>query len=605
MERYEVPFTLRSMPGEGISIEVGSALPYLEDRLRALIGKDVATIELSSWFNTLQSTALALTSSVQCVGMRAPVPFEKIYQPTRILWHKLRRVISRSDPVSEANEEELYEISEVTSISSQDMALIRESAIIYAGPGYGKTTILHSLYRSALHDEHYLPMLITLRRPTAVCDLERLVSLGNLIRKKSKHNGMLLLVDGYDELSVPDRTRVSEALLRYQSLNVGRYILTCRSNYQVHNLNASHVTLEGFSLTNKVSFVGAFLSAYGSDLAPATVVEEFESRGLSEFLAHPLLLALACIVRTRPQAAQPRSAIRLLDRALEVLRFQWDESKGISRQRITPMDGYDHIQLLKRLAYMSLMPHIPRAAAEETTVGCLRSLGYEHVDPEKALLEIAQFYGILVPSDDGWEFAHRSIQDFLAAQYWVATGEFSKVQKFTWNSRTAYATCMLHDATSVLREALFSPDAIGVVHEVLSNEPRFDANSLLDPVFANLASFGRGSLTFRTNGRVAGTLDNRILRGANSLLLISIIKSCCEEERALSDVIIGSCLLQLAHRRETCDVVTYAKLLDRYQDEETRFIVRGEGAVSLRAVSPHLTREARFRDRGFSPSLSF
>ena len=77
------------------------------------------------------------------------------------------------------------------------------------------------------------------------------------------------------------------------------------------------------------------------------------------------------------------------------------------------------------------------------------------VNPDLVLQETAQFYGILVPSGDGWEFVHRTIQDYLAAQHWVDSGGFSTRGSYEWDTRTAYAGFrILGDATRVLEGAL-------------------------------------------------------------------------------------------------------------------------------------------------------
>ena len=73
-------------------------------------------------------------------------------------------------------------------------------------------------------------------------------------------------------------------------------------------------------------------------------------------------------------------------------------------------------------------------------------------------METARFYGILVPCEGGWEFVHRTLHDFLAAQYWVETGEFARVTSYEWNARTAYAACRMHDSTRILEAALASKD---------------------------------------------------------------------------------------------------------------------------------------------------
>ena len=163
----------------------------------------------------------------------------------------------------------------------------------------------------------------------------------------------------YDELSLKDRRRVSEALLKYQALDIGRFFLSCREYYQVFQLAAREVRIDGFTLEDKYRFVRAFLSAYQSKLDPKEVVDDFESRGFSEFLSHPLLLALACILKTSRASVQSESATRLLERALDVLCYRWDEQKGLDRHAVTPLDGKDRIQVLKRIAYVAKSAHVP------------------------------------------------------------------------------------------------------------------------------------------------------------------------------------------------------------------------------------------------------
>lgn len=69
----------------GITISLGDSLPYLEQRFLKLFGQDAETMELKEWFRRLQTTALIQAASVQCLGMRDPVPFLDIYQPTRLI----------------------------------------------------------------------------------------------------------------------------------------------------------------------------------------------------------------------------------------------------------------------------------------------------------------------------------------------------------------------------------------------------------------------------------------------------------------------------------------------------------------------------------------
>src|SRR6266704_2316948 len=72
------------MGDAGVSVNLGDCLPYLEQRFREMIGKDPASLEAAVWFGNLQKTAMVQATNVYCVGMHRPLPFESIYQPTRL-----------------------------------------------------------------------------------------------------------------------------------------------------------------------------------------------------------------------------------------------------------------------------------------------------------------------------------------------------------------------------------------------------------------------------------------------------------------------------------------------------------------------------------------
>ena len=301
------------------------ALEYAEQKFLKLFGKDYESVELASWFRNLQGTALTQTATVNCLGMRSPLPFDSIYQPTRLLVTPDKSELSAIDSTFAWTDRVTRSILRgrtfgEKSITIDDFLQRDEDALLFGGPGWGKTTFLHYVFRSKAHDENVLPVLISLRRPSAVDDLERYVAVCSRIQKKQHRACTLLLVDGYDEVNLEQRRRVSEALLRFQALRAGKFYLTCREYYQVAQLAAPEVRLEAFKREDQVRFVDAFLSAFSVIRdEPEAVVRQLEERGFTEFLSHPLLLTLACIVRTSSTSTQPRSALRLLERALEVL----------------------------------------------------------------------------------------------------------------------------------------------------------------------------------------------------------------------------------------------------------------------------------------------
>ncbi len=77
----------------GVSVPSGDCLPYLELKFKEMIGKDPESLEAAAWLSGLQKTAMIQARHVYCVGMHSPLPFETIYQPTRL------RIAGASDGV--------------------------------------------------------------------------------------------------------------------------------------------------------------------------------------------------------------------------------------------------------------------------------------------------------------------------------------------------------------------------------------------------------------------------------------------------------------------------------------------------------------------------
>jgi hypothetical protein len=114
-------------------------------------------------------------------------------------------------------------------------------------------------------------------------------------------------------------------------------------------------------------------------------------------------MSLACIVRTSSTSLQPRSALRLLERALDVLCLQWGgEHRHVDTKSTTQLHGSERVRLLKHIAYRTSAPFVPQQKAEEITKRQLMRLGWEKVEPRTA-----------TPSESGdslkWESPQGSI----------------------------------------------------------------------------------------------------------------------------------------------------------------------------------------------------
>jgi hypothetical protein len=86
--------------GDGISFDLGSAVPYIIDRTMAVFGKDVASAEWKVNIERIVRLSVEQASTVQCVGMARPIPIADIYQTTRVLAPALALSKSRQQAAS-------------------------------------------------------------------------------------------------------------------------------------------------------------------------------------------------------------------------------------------------------------------------------------------------------------------------------------------------------------------------------------------------------------------------------------------------------------------------------------------------------------------------
>jgi hypothetical protein len=584
-----IPGRIRCMGGLSIKLDLGTALPLLEEKAKRLFGKDFASQEAASWIAGLQNTALTQSSSVQCVGMHKPVPFDDIYQPTTLV------IKGTAQPQQETYAYQDHVARSIVAshaLSSRRVNIERflaspDDAIVFAGPGWGKTTFLRYLYRRHVGLSNVFPVLVSLRRPTAVDDLTRFVETVDKIAKKHNQQSLLLLVDGYDEIGLAQQRLVSEALLRFQGFKLGKFYLSCREYYDVMNLSVPEVRISGFTLDEKYKFVAAFLKAFESKLDAKQVVDELEERRFGDFLAHPLLLALACIVRTSPSSVQPRSALRLLERAIEVLSERWDAGKGLIRETVTPLDGRDRIQLLKRLAYTASSGSLTKSRAETTAQAQIDLMDVGKVDARKALLETARFYGIFVPTDDGWEFVHRTVHDYLAASYWVETGGFATAKRHDWNARTAYAACLTQDATAVFIAALRAPDGLPAAAEMLNNGAPLSPKEVAPALRLYFSQPGRMTVHSDPGSTIfTVSLSSDFICGAGTRVLDRLVDECAKNRTTVGDALVAYCLLELKDRGLKLEYMTYEALRTGYRRDDFVFQVPGAGNVSIAEMNP-------------------
>lgn len=545
---------------EGISIDLGSTLPYLEDRFLSLIGRDAESRGARDLIEKHLRLAVRDAAFVQVVGMDRPVSIFDIYQPTR-----LRRRGKHGE----------VEINFSTILEE------REDAVIFGGPGSGKTILTHYIFGQLSRSKDYLPLLFTLRWPGASRDLAVVVEhlqAQRITRAKDAH--VVLLVDGYDEIATDERRRVAQTLREFAALGLGNFYLTSRSFYDVIDIVAPRAEIAPFSRGDAESFIEAFANAYGLKTDAVTLLEELDTHGFSGFAAHPLMLALVCILKSGPMPSLPRTAIGLIRRAIDTLTFRWDEAKGVYRESRLALDGEDRIRCMMRVAFGMRGLIEPEQVVLDLAADYLRLL-QKNLNPRVILMEIAQWYGMLVPtSEEQWTFVHRTIHDFLAARHWVEIGKFTPQSAAReWNARAAYAACLVPDASKHIALALTMSADIGPFVECLHNGAVFDTGEV---AMAVVEHFARHEKTFTITQNVeliAFDTNQDFFRHTSDTFLLSLAVAGASGTTAAHQVVLAYTLADILRRGLEIPAPLLSQIRVRYASDRVFQVMRGQIAV--------------------------
>jgi hypothetical protein len=517
--------------------------------------------------------------------MHDPILISDIYQPTRL-------VRERPKTVRSPKEKREWDAPEPEIISVNRFLLQRENSVITAGPGWGKTTFLHWVFLHFLlrDSENVLPLLITLRRREAIQDLGRIVTKVKSIHGESKQGSILLLVDGYDEISKEVRKEVSELLVKFSVQNVGHYYLTCRDYYEIFELKVPKLRIGEFTEEDQVRFVSAFLRAYGSAADARQIVRDLNARGFADLIRH-LLLTLASLVRSGSSDIQARNVVSLIEAAVNTLSLRWDQGKGITRESTTPLDGTARVKCLKRLAYtLDLEP-----AQEHRVVNIVRKqlelMRWEGVEPLEVLLEMARFYGIFVPIADRWGFVHRSLQDFLGAQQWVETGRFAEEVargNLKFDSRLAFAGCLVEDATQVMEMALQREEGLPIFVEMLMNDPSFRHDRIGSAIVRFYEKYKGEHYYVRTDDKIECALEETFISDASSKFLDYIVQACAPIRGKTTDTLAAYAIAELCRRKIPLSRTAYEACKKNYNSGKFAIDVRNRSYLRFADV-PHLS----------------
>ncbi|WP_313503196.1 NACHT domain-containing protein [Kaistella carnis] len=326
--------------------------------------------------------------------------------------------------------------------------------VILGGPGAGKTTTVKHICQLILCTDininYSLPILINLRD---ISDSESIYSilksiLGievfskekdktfNLdnIRLRNKYinsylNSLkaILILDGFDEVKP---TRVEDFFKEIKSLmtnlSSSLVILTSRSpsyNYSIEN----SLEYEICDLS-KEQIIGFAKKWFSEKDKAETFIKELNKSKFYDLSLRPLTLAHLCAIyeRTGKFYDKPKSIYKKLVR---LLIDEWDEQRGIVREsEYSNFDNEQKFEFLAQFAYDLIINYSQKKYSEDIFIDTYNRIHNDfnlpYTDNKKVIKEIESHSGIIVKSAyDQYEFVHKSMQEYLAAEYIIKLPE--------------------------------------------------------------------------------------------------------------------------------------------------------------------------------------
>jgi len=328
-----------------------------------------------------------------------------------------------------------------------DLLDVQDHTVILGDPGAGKTTSLKQISRLLLirrdHTKNApFPIVIRLRElqhnetlPSRLLSLTGMHS--NLSVKKKRIYGVVLrslcafldsleavvLLDGLDELPPEQQASVLTSF-RYFVLNTSRvrFILTCRNGDFHYTLdNCRVVELRSLTSSQIETFVRRWLR---QSEAADKLLKAITTSPYHDTTVRPLTLAHLCALYERYQTIpeKPKSIYRLI---VNLLLEEWDAARSVTRTlKFSRFDAERKKDFLCHLAFQLTKSTRSSTFSHSQLLYAYRSICEDYMLPvdemKLVITEIEAHSGLLLQSGhDQFEFAHKSLQEYLAAEYIV------------------------------------------------------------------------------------------------------------------------------------------------------------------------------------------
>ncbi len=410
-----------------------------------------------------------------------------------------------------------------------DKMLSSDAFVLLGAAGSGKTTLIkyiafslsQSHLRSQLRRRHRLhqsfPVLLYLRDHVSIIKNKPEYTLPELLQSHVQSKGhltipvqwfeqqfrkgkCLVMLDGLDEAADREERKLVVEWVHRQILSYAknRFILTSRPHgYIDAPLDDVRVlNIQPFTLSQIKSFVRNWyftderMRSSKNDSGVQLRADEgagnllsrlYQKPSLLELATNPLLLTMI-ITLYSTGASLPENRLDLYREIFQVLLYRRRESIGLTpklsvNQKLEVLQPLAFHMLERRLLELEydriiqvITPHLAQVSSELT--------------PDDFLKDIKQNSGLLLEIDtDAWGFAHKTLQEYLAATYLKEKRRESILLKHIdddWWHEAICFYCAQADATKIIQACLAQADVsaqmLNLVLECNDQKLRADAN---------------------------------------------------------------------------------------------------------------------------------
>lgn len=236
--------------------------------------------------------------------------------------------------------------------------------------------------------------------------------------------GAVILLDGFDEISSETLRELVrndfESLAK--SMSKSKLILTSRSSdFRSSSEFFNKFELAPLSIEQVSTFAHRWLA---SEQEALVFLKKVTASPFGDTAMRPLIIAWLCAIfeRTGDIPAKPKLVYK---RVVDLLLKEWDEERSVRRSSAyAGFDSYRKSDFLAHLAFELTVKEQLVAFNSSTLRKLYSQIHSEHGLPENqaamVVKEIESHNGLIIQGGhDTFEFAHKSIQEFLAADYIV------------------------------------------------------------------------------------------------------------------------------------------------------------------------------------------